>query len=509
MTMLAAILLAAAVPQTSAELYFFSRPNVPSNIVGQVMGSPAAYSVPRSEDVAWLYEAACERRALKSGSWNMASNTVYVPHFGSWALAESNRFVRWTAARVVHDGAATTNIVVGWTTNRVLGSGVDTAHLSFPWAVVGANLNDALASPTGDDSGYLVTDDAALANAAQAFDLTHGYPAFTNVWTETASTNAFTNAISVITMPYTNNAGRTSWTNRWQVAATVPYQHPVTNITGISWVGMCFNGGVAQAYTNRLSVLGSDAEDLEGVPIAAWTVTNQYAWMDGMRRVGKTISGTLTPVTATNVSWSASGSGSGSSAAGTTGYEWDAYSAVYANKDSDGIHTTPSGGGSERAPAPDVQTLLFTLPLSTNVTRAGGVERLSRVQLWARAEIEAGETSYSFGNGGDFEGYYQTNTHHVASVPLGDAQISAPTNGLEAVSVSVDFAGVRQAACSAAGVPLHGRGWTPAVRFPLPSPEEEGDNTSTETTMWLDINISFVAIIDFKPWTKMPIGGTQ
>lgn len=501
------LLNAATVPQDSPEKYYFSRPNVPSNIVGQVMGSPAAYSVPRSEDVAWLYEAACERRALKSGYWNMASNTVYVPQFGSWPLSESNRFVRWTAALVVHDGVAATNIVVGWTTNAVRGTGVDSPNLSLPWYLVGANLNDALASVPGDDDGYLATDDGALAGAAQAFDVTGGWLEFTNVWTEAVWTNAYTNAESVITMPGTNGT-LSAWTNRWQAAATVTFGRAATNVTGISDVAMCFAGGVAAAYTNRLQLPPRSSSvliDPGSIPIAAWTVTNQYSWMDGMRRIGKGANA-LTPVSATNYTWNAGGIHGGSSSSGTK-YEWSAFSALYAYKDGEGVHTTPDDSGSEQAPYPDVQSLLFALPVATNVTRAGGAERLSRVRLWAVLEIEASETSWAFGVG-DFVDYYQTNEYYVASVPLGEAQIAEPTNGVEAVRASVDFDAVRRAACAAAGVTLHGRGWTPGPRFPLPTPEED-DSTSTETRVWIDAYMRFVAIVDYEPWTKMPIGGAE
>lgn len=504
MTMLAAILLAAAVPQTSAESYFFSRPNAPSNIVGQIMGSPAAYSVPRSEDVAWLYEAACERQALKSGSWNMANNTVYVPQFGSWPLSESNRFVQWTAALVVTNGTAATNIVVGWTTNDVRGTGVDSPNLSLPWYLVGANLNDALASVPGDGDGYLATDDGALAGAAQAFDVTRGSLAFTNVWTEATWTNAYTNAESVITMPGTNGT-QTVWTNRWQAAATVTFGRAATNVTALSDVAMCFAGGVAAAYTNRLLYPPAFPQNPGPFPIAAWTVTNQYSWMDGMRRIGKAANA-LTPVSATNYTWDANGIHGGSSSSGTK-YEWSAFSALYAYKDGEGVHTTPDDHGSEQAPYPDVQSLLFALPVATNVTRAGGAERLSRVRLWAVLDIDAGETSWAFGVG-DFYSHYQTNEYYVASVPLGEAQIAEPTNGVEAVRASVDFDAVRRAACAAAGVTLHGRGWTPGVRFPLPTPEED-DRTSTETLVWLDAYMRFVAIVDYEPWTKMPIGGAE
>ena len=94
---------AATVTPAAAAAYYFSTPLRPAHLHGEVMGSPPAYYIPRSEDFDWLRETTMEREALSSRAdglyaYNFGTNVVLRPEFGKWALSEANRFYRWATA---------------------------------------------------------------------------------------------------------------------------------------------------------------------------------------------------------------------------------------------------------------------------------------------------------------------------------------------------------------------------------------------------------------------------
>ena len=104
--------LAVTVPQASIDDYFFSRPNC-TNLTGTVIGEPPAYTTLRREDIAWLREAAAERAALQSRSWNgLPISIKTVPNkIGSFPLSSSNTFSRYVTAKEWVSGSLQTNIV--------------------------------------------------------------------------------------------------------------------------------------------------------------------------------------------------------------------------------------------------------------------------------------------------------------------------------------------------------------------------------------------------------------
>ena len=150
-----------SVPQRSVADYIFTVPILTNDIQGVVMNPAEPYGVIRSEDVDWFTEAFAERTALQ----------------------------------------------LGFIGNRPAGVGAQIRQVSFAPLWNGPTRNS--------DSGWL-DPDVTLLSGVRLYDvnrLSDGVTV-TNIYQETAYTNAVTNAFSTIKMPMTNGTVSVH-TNTW------------------------------------------------------------------------------------------------------------------------------------------------------------------------------------------------------------------------------------------------------------------------------------------------------
>ena len=240
---------AVTVPQKDATAYIFSRPNVASNIVGRVIGSPAEYSVIRSEDIAYLVEAYNERAAILS---------MYTDSPGQSENKDSSHIKR------VRIGSS--NYYAGF---------------------------DALENPYHDTAGYLTTDDDRYVRGVTVH---HGpVPYITNECEVVKTTVATSNAFSIITMPIFP-AEEDVWTNRWTV------HYPVVTTTKVQRV-----------YYDRANFVFDDCKPIgytapwpgyiDG-PFRADIFGRFYKWLDGMSRILTMADWVVSPTNGVVTSWS-------------------------------------------------------------------------------------------------------------------------------------------------------------------------------------------------------------
>ncbi len=291
---------AATVPQTSAEDYRFSRPNLPSNIVGQVIGDPPAYHVMRSEDVAWLREAYAERVALMGYAYNIAWNGLpqietYEPRFGKWPLSWTNRFAYCTTATEPLQGGSdtnsnllATNVIVGYVVVTNLGTGVDSARIKEVelWAD-----EPGLSNTNHIELGYLTTDDGAYVSSTKAWrsdDADWNTTEQTNIFDRTIRRSGYTNCSNTILMVLTNHTVSV-WTNSWREFVTTNARERVTNIVyrGQSLVNCIFANRVIEGYGKP------QPGPLRG-PYDYAAITNHYDFLKGLTRLARTPSLTET-----------------------------------------------------------------------------------------------------------------------------------------------------------------------------------------------------------------------
>lgn len=205
---------AASVTPSTAAGYIFSQPLYPWTIRGEVMGTPPAYLVIRSEDIDWIEEAVAERSALVSGSMP-TPGTSLIPIFGTWPLSESNRFVKCSTAV---DAEGVTNIVVGYTivTNNASSHEINTSNTRSAYQKLNTWLYDMLAiwnidnSPSGPLDGSVALQESARV----AYPISAHNPAITNVYVLPNVESVPTNEFSVITLPTTNGVSGV-FTNSW------------------------------------------------------------------------------------------------------------------------------------------------------------------------------------------------------------------------------------------------------------------------------------------------------
>lgn len=481
---------AATVDQRSPADYFFSRPNLQSNIVGEIMGSPPSYHVMRSEDVAWLYEAARERAALKLGGWyGLASNATLRAEFGRWSLSDSNRFERWTSALVVSNGIPTTNIVVGYVAVTNLGSGIDTAEIrdfQFP--------DLELSNPSGDPGGYLAADDSLLISSPTVGDLNGSV---TSVWTTTAAaTNTYwTNAISVIEMPMTNGSVSV-YTNTYNAMVSGVAQVTNVSVRYRNNIDLLFAGGVAAGYTNRIP----DSGWWRGT-YRAGAVTNYYTWLSGMTRLAGYASYTNilrrdkyvfmaddSPYVVTN--------------GGDRLSEFYYTSQTEVTKDIYQTHTFEYGY--EMYPEPGSVILSFYSRWTTNCIFAGGHNRFLAAKLFASVGISRFDDAYSLAGDGETAQSYTFSTNCTVVVPVGTLSLNE-TGAYHRDALferNVNLRSVYESALAAAGLSVPVRGQYPNLRFPVPDPGRYGSSSSASTETECFMN--FYIVVDFEPWTKMP-----
>lgn len=205
---------AASVTPSTAAGYIFSQPLYPWTIRGEVMGTPPAYLVIRSEDIDWIEEAIAERTALTSGSMP-TPGTSLIPIFGTWPLSESNRFVKCSTAV---DAEGVTNIVVGYNfvTNNSSPWHIDTARIKNAYQKLNNYVYNTLAiwnidnGPSGPLDGSVALQDSARV----AYPVSAHAPAITNVCLIPNVESVPTNEFSVITLPTTNGVSGV-FTNSW------------------------------------------------------------------------------------------------------------------------------------------------------------------------------------------------------------------------------------------------------------------------------------------------------
>lgn len=516
------LLTAATVPQNSPDKYYFSRPNLQSNIVGRIIGAPVEYSVMRSEDIAWLTEAYMERAALQERSWLGLSPEQYLrPEFGVWPLSDTNRFARWTAASLTTNGVTTTNIIVGYNYVTNLGAGIDTARIgTYPSGQSGWLNPYNLLNPQNDPAGYLSTNDAELVDAPTVtkggtirsprhFDMAR----ITNTWITSAWTNITSNAVSVITMAMTNGTV-SAYTNNWY--GTRPdelYEVVHTNITSMTPVDAIFRAGHAVGHAASVP---TEKPWLFGTYRAA-VITNVYAAMAGMKRLAEDAifiapdigeqwicrwnwyDGQLAPGPITNTPSLWEG----------LPYYFHAHSQEYDIYD-DGQNyqeSYPSGDSQFY----NTNSYIFASSWTTNVVMAGGIDRLSMARMWVVADVERniiawGDTASGYEN-------YTTNVKATVALPLGNVTRAADLYGLNRYQfvVTNDLHATCEAAITAAGLTVRSPGYQPPLHFPLMPASEDTPRhyTSSEISETTEVHLQPVLVLDFEPWTKMPIGGTQ
>ena len=480
----------ATVPQRSASDYYFSRPNLPSNVTGRVMGVPPAYSVMRSEDVAWLREAYCERAALLSRQWaGLASNAVLRAEYGKWPLSATNRFARWTiAAEPTADGGLATNVIVGynWTTN--LGSGVDSATIRA-FTFDDGGIGNVLAQPDGG-----LPTDASLYRSAAADVTALALTGVTNVWRRATVTNFWTNATCRIEMQMTNGTVSVV-TNAWLALAPATNETVVTNVRARTYVDLVFSDGVAGCYTN----VAPNGGRWSGTYRAA-VVTNLYTWLDGMRRLS-TYGERTNRLSTVRTSWY---NGDTTAATNTLGrYEYTASYLVSKNIDGEDVVTTYDDYGSYERPDGTAPVVLMT-SFTTNAICAGGDKgRLSGARIYAVANVEYSEFASS--DGPTTNKVFATNEYSVVVIPAGSTD-NAVLDRLLSFVATVDVGGLCETAVTEAGHELRNIGWHPSLVFPVPEPSEDSSSSSFANVSY-KVSLSWVLVVDFEPWTKMPIGG--
>ncbi len=252
---------AAYVTPSTAAGYIFSKPLYPWTIRGEVMGTPPAYLVIRSEDIDWIEEAVAERIALLSGRMPTPVTSL-IPNFGTWPLSESNRFVKCSTAV---DAEGVTNIVVGYTnvTNNASAWEINTSNIRSAYLELNSWLYNTPAiwniynTPTGPLDGSIALQDAARV----AFPVSAHDPAVTNVYLFPNVESVPTNEFSVITLPTTNGVSGV-FTNSW---STTIYRRGegtvVTNVSLAHPIDYCHEGdGSFPGY-----VLGYDRKQTEYV----------------------------------------------------------------------------------------------------------------------------------------------------------------------------------------------------------------------------------------------------
>ncbi len=283
---------AVTVPQSSIDKYYFSRPNC-TNVTGTVIGQPPAYSTLRREDIAWLREAAAERAALQSRTWNgLSSSRVYTPVLGSFPLSQTNRFYRYVTAKEWINNELQTNIVVGFNYVTNMGSGID--------KVRSASIDIASSLSFGSGfSGYLSPNDADWLQSSQAIggetfsfylpghtniitNVTTSYPSY--YWGDNGYTDNTTQCVEVITMRMTNGTV-SAWTNKWTVPLPLVETRATTNISWGYSYDLLFSGKQIVTYD------APKPEPFSGIPRYS-TVTNWYGYLRGMSRLAEVVSAT-------------------------------------------------------------------------------------------------------------------------------------------------------------------------------------------------------------------------
>jgi len=517
--------LAATVRQRSADDYYFSRPNLPSNIVGTVMGDPPAYHIPRSEDVAWLREAWAERVALAGGSpfgnsWTgvLADVVVQVPEFGKWPMSETNRFAKWTTGTFVVGSNVVTNIVVGYSVVTNKGGGVDTPTIQGvnPWYGLDAYL---VANTNNMGTGFLsLSNDLYITSAT-----VHEEECTTNIFDQTVWFDSWTNGTNFVSMPMTN--GTTSvFTNIWRVYSPTSAVVRMTNITLHTELGVpgIFKDGTIHGLNRPLP------PPLDGL-LATAGITNHYASLrqavrlakstEATNKAFKVLSGgyvkdpedyvvrTNGHATVPRIYLSCLGSSS-------NWYEpeWD--------EDSDPVHDPPDSwkhvsrsGGRTVFDVTEAARQKFTIIMSAFAAAPDDNLSIKSARAFADVDLSFTErSSSSGGRNGDQGESYSTNINRIATVPLGVVSPEIDADGKISFSIQLSDQ-VLHDAWGAAQFPQelpNSNKWIPSPRFSLPAAGHDKLNQwsgNTGTTMEFEAGFyanGITVLIDFAPRASLP-----
>lgn len=442
---------AAAVYPSSPSNYLFSTPLWPAHIRGDVMGTPPAYRVPRSEDVDWIAEAYGERAALANGEMPSRGTSTRA-EFGVWPLSETNRFYRWATAV---DASGVTNVVVGY--NIVTNDPASPFNLNSPKIrtlygqldyYLGNNL--LLWNPTGDGAAYL-DPDATLSDVARAYKY-YNAPSFTNTYLYPKTETVTTNSTSTIEMPMTNGTVSV-YTNHWSVRQYLPAYGVLTKVATARPLDFCHVGaGQFPGFTNSMNSLG----DLGFSP---GVFSNLYCTLRGATRLADTAdiitrtnyisisrqkhtdgSGSITTTSATtNSDFSAAfyfdADGRDSYSWNSEKQEWDVYDKFYVSKGASIPH----------------EAVLETRFKSELVT-TGGASRVTIEAAFAVVEFEydkyvvVGEPPYP-------DTVLDVYVHNNVVIPLANFTLYCSTTNYVMASVYIDMNALCNSAASASGVP--------------------------------------------------------
>lgn len=549
---LACLALAVQVPQDSADKYYFTTPNVPTNITGNVIGDgEPSYSVLRSEDIAWLHEAYAERVGLLRGMPAAATNvTVLIVEYGKWPLSATNRFVKWITKAEKVGESIVTNIVVGWTetvTNSL--GGVDSAPVKSVDPKSGIDGVETL--PNWEDrlGGYLTISNNAYVEHAFCFekgDPRYKFRETTNYTFEVRAVDAWSNCVTTIEMAMTN--GTTSvHTNSWTVYAPTNVTVAVTNILQHypyyrEDESLTLTDGVVIGYKRALP------GKIKGI-LSNSNFTNHYAFLRDCRRIFRTPN----PTTVMPDKWTSYDESRSSPAMPSDG-EWN-FNGSYQNVSSPYISISAGQGMGESYKLTNKVTYVsndwgwtkdYDWSLKNcNTYRADGTMTyrvmgregipdgetitIKGIRMYAIANASYSESSYA-GNGApdDTPSVYDTNYEWRVVLTMDPPALYSPdgTNVLFDVNWGTAFfEDVWGETPAPAAIPTDNNQWVPDLRYSQPeseigedwpatypehlpgpesswSPKYEGA-TQTHKTFHVGLTHLYL-LIDAEPLTSLP-----
>lgn len=512
---------AATVPQDSADKYYFSRPNMQSNIVGVVMGDPPAYSLPRSEDIAWLREAWCERAALaqENPAWTGLVDVVTLePKFGRWTIEHTNDFARYvTAAEPTGDGGLSTNIVVGYETVTNKGSGLDSAHIvavdpSSGVAALVVNTNNYF-------GGFLSTNDHEYISSARSeeYDPSTNEIFVVEISEKRVMVPAWSNLTEYVRMRMTNGT-ESVWTNSWaqfaptQVVVIATNRRHVAKYATGEWI---FTNKLARGYD--LAPPGK----IRGILDTA-AITNQYAYLRGAYRLARSAV-TTNAMLDGKISYYESQQGqtpqvypygeyafpylqmsaSAQQVAGYTNYydgsdlKWGRYDESF--KANETVYT-------ESGP----QTYFLRAPVLAAIP--DGTLRVSKTRLFGLtyADYSAFSISETTPDDGNWKGW-STNMSWQGVMPLGEVTLLTDGESIyfQRSMPQSELGVIWQSTSAPESLPVS-HTWTPGIQYPLPEPshgEFPGSETNSSTRSYSRFEVGISALymlIDFSPISSLP-----
>lgn len=392
---LPAVLLAVSTGMTAKD-YVFTRPAIPSNIVGQVTGDAGDYGARRSEDFAWLFEAAAERRLT------MTSEPAYVERSGTWPLSVTNELADSYERYFYITGATTngqTNVVwyIGFT------GGTQPEHADHA-TVAPRSFNGTIDMRTGgvtflDPDAELSDDIRAAVDGSK----------YTNVVSGTRRVLVATNHQEIITTEWTG--GTDVYTNTIPFVATNDVPFTETNIVEIGYHDL-ISKSTCPYYTNTLVGAIEDSVD-PGIGSSMLIVTNMFAHIRNAHRCIRTALVTNRVSGTTRYYQDNDGDTYDS---GPLHYEGDPHysCSISRNEYDDGYYIVTKG---------EVYTSAGTVHAQSDINHdlcmTGGINRVRSAKAWLCCTL----TSYESVDGPD--GYQVYNDYTIANVaiPCGSATV--------------------------------------------------------------------------------------